>query len=164
MVRLTPTSAEADSVREDKPHYFAELFVAGRFADAGWNVYFPHRDDGIDFIAVRPGVDGVPLIRPVQVKGKYPDPDKTDKTVYGYVGKLTQLHPDMVLAIPFFRADDRDGPVHIAYMPRSQVKGHSRGVHCEPATFKGGAPSPRRDFAHFFDDEGLVAVARADWG
>jgi len=25
--------------------YFAELFVAGRFAEAGWNVYFPHRDE-----------------------------------------------------------------------------------------------------------------------
>ncbi len=23
--------------------YFAELYVAGRFADAGWNMYLPHR-------------------------------------------------------------------------------------------------------------------------
>lgn len=30
--------------------YFAELYVAGGFADAGWNVYFPHRDQGFDFI------------------------------------------------------------------------------------------------------------------
>lgn len=161
MVRLTPTAPDVE--REERPHYFAELFVAGRFADAGWNVYFPHRDDGIDFIAVRPGVDGVPLIRPVQVKGKYPDPDKTDKPVYGYVGPLTQLHPGMVLAIPYFVSDDRNAPVHIAYMPRDQIKGHSRGVHCEPATFKSGAPSPRRDFARFFDDPGLAAIAHADW-
>jgi hypothetical protein len=27
--------------------YFAELFVAGLLADAGWNVYFPHRDQGL---------------------------------------------------------------------------------------------------------------------
>jgi len=33
--------------------FFAELYVAGRFADAGWNVYFPRRDRGFDFIASR---------------------------------------------------------------------------------------------------------------
>lgn len=161
MVRLTPTSPESE--RDETPHYFAELFVAGRFADAGWNVYFPHRDDGIDFIAVRTGQDGQPIIRPVQVKGKYPGTDKTDKTVYGYVGKLTQLHPDMVLAIPFFGVDDRSAPAHIAYMPRSQIKPHSRGVHCEPATFKGGAAVPRRDFSAYFDEAGLRAVESSQW-
>ena len=51
--------------------YFAELYVAGRFADAGWNVYFPHRDQGFDFVISKViGVDTV--LRPVQVKGKYP--------------------------------------------------------------------------------------------
>src|SRR5438128_405916 len=30
--------------------FFAELYVAGRFVDAGWNVYFPRRDRGFDFI------------------------------------------------------------------------------------------------------------------
>jgi hypothetical protein len=34
--------------------YFAELYVAGRFADAGWNVYFLHRDAGFDFIVSKP--------------------------------------------------------------------------------------------------------------
>lgn len=34
--------------------YFAELYVAGRLADAGWNVYFPHRDKGFDFIISNP--------------------------------------------------------------------------------------------------------------
>lgn len=161
MVQLTPTSP--DSERDGTPHYFAELFVAGRFADAGWNIYFPHRDDGIDFIAVRPGSDGQPIIRPVQVKGKYPGADKSDKPVYGFVGKLTQPHPDMVLAIPFFLVDDRSAPVHIAYMPRSQIKPHSRGVHCEPATFKNGAPTPRRDFSDYFDELGLRAVENLAW-
>ena len=28
--------------------FFAKLYVAGRFADAGWNVYFPRRDRGED--------------------------------------------------------------------------------------------------------------------
>src|SRR5229473_1817256 len=52
--------------------YFAELYVAGRFADAGWNVYFPHRDKGFDFIISKPHAEVGQLIRPVQVKGKYP--------------------------------------------------------------------------------------------
>ena len=30
--------------------YFAELHVAGRLADAGWDIYFPHRDKGFDFV------------------------------------------------------------------------------------------------------------------
>jgi len=30
--------------------YFAELYVAGKFADEGWNVYFPRCDKGFDFI------------------------------------------------------------------------------------------------------------------
>jgi hypothetical protein len=48
-------------------------------------------------------------------------------------------------------------------MPHSQIKGHSRGIHCGPATFKAGAPAARRDFARFFDNDGLAAVARPDW-
>ncbi len=79
--------------------YFAELYVAGRLADAGWNIYFPHRDEGFDFV-ISKFVGDVPLLRPVQVKGKYPTGEKGDKLKYGYVGKLTQTHPEMVLAIP----------------------------------------------------------------
>ena len=30
--------------------YFAELYVAGIFGDAGWAVYFPKRDVGFDFV------------------------------------------------------------------------------------------------------------------
>jgi hypothetical protein len=48
--------------------------------------------------------------RPGQVKGKYPTADKTDKNVYGYIGKLTELHPDMVLAIPFSRRFSNPSP------------------------------------------------------
>lgn len=33
--------------------YFAELHVAGNFGDAGWNVYFPRRDKGFDFIVTK---------------------------------------------------------------------------------------------------------------
>jgi hypothetical protein len=72
--------------------YFAELYVAGRLADAGWNIYFPHRDEGFDFV-ISKIVDGVPVLRPVQVKGKYPSHGKGDKVVYGYVGRLSQKLP-----------------------------------------------------------------------
>ena len=89
--------------------YFAELYVAGLLANAEWNVYFPHRDRGMDFVISKTGADGVEIIRPVQVKGKYPSSDKGNKATYGYVGKLNQVHPDMILAIPFFAAH-RPGP------------------------------------------------------
>src|SRR2546423_1890750 len=64
--------------------YFAELFVAGRFAEAGWNVYFPHRDEGFDFLVAKNTGRGHQLIRPVQVKGKYPRRGKKNKPTYGY--------------------------------------------------------------------------------
>lgn len=84
--------------------YFGEMLVAGRLADAGWNIYFPRRDQGFDFIATKE-VGGRILMRPVQVKGKYPTRAKTDKAVYGYIGQLTQLHDEMVLAIPYFESN-----------------------------------------------------------
>ena len=64
--------------------YWAELYVAGKFADSGWNVYFPYRDRGLDFIVTK-RVGDRQIIRPVQVKGKHPSDSKTDKAVYGYV-------------------------------------------------------------------------------
>lgn len=143
--------------------FFAELYIAGRFADAGWNVYFPRRDRGFDFIVSRPAAGGMQLLRPVQVKGKYPTADKTDKNVYGYIGELTELHPDMVLAIPFFSPASAEVPTCVAYLPKGVVRKHSRGFRCEPATFRGGTAVPRRDYAKFFDEEGLRLVEQPDW-
>jgi len=37
---------------------FAELYVAGVLADAGWNIYFPTRDIGFDFIATKTAAAG----------------------------------------------------------------------------------------------------------
>jgi hypothetical protein len=110
--------------------FFAELYVAGRFAEAGWNVYFPRRDRGFDFIATKLSPDGTQLLRPVQVKGKYPSSDKTAKAVYGYVGKLTELLPEMVLAIPFFLPGLPETPTRVAYLPFKVVRKHSRGYKC----------------------------------
>lgn len=143
--------------------YFAELYVAGRFADAGWNVYFPHRDTGFDFIVTKPTKSGSDLIRPVQVKGKYPTDGKGDKVTYGFVGELSRTHPDMVLAIPYFSKQNETAPSFVAYLPLSLVRTHSRGFRCEPAAFRKGVISPRRDYARFFDSGGLELLERLDW-
>jgi hypothetical protein len=142
--------------------YFAELHVAGRLADAGWDIYFPHRDKGFDFV-ISKVVNGVPLLRPVQVKGKYPSGDKTDKTVYGYVGKLTQTHPEMVLAIPYFSASSPDTPAYVAFIPWASVKKHARGFRCEPATYRSGEPRPRREFQKFFGEDGIARLDSLTW-
>ena len=68
--------------------YFAEMYVAGVLADAGWQIYFPRRDVGFDFVVIKAHGETT-LIRPVQVKGKYPTETKTNKQNYGYDGELT---------------------------------------------------------------------------
>ena len=143
--------------------YFAELYVAGRFADAGWNVYFPHRDKGFDFIISRPHETIGQIIRPVQVKGKYPTEEKGDKKVYGYIGELTQTHPEMVLAIPYFSTQDVSVPGCVAYMPWSLIKKHQRGFRCEPAIFLAGCANPRNYYAKFFNEQGLALLENLDW-
>jgi len=159
-------SAVQDSTtKKDAPKEFsqlAELHVAGLFAEAGWRVYFPHRDDGFDFIAAKPTADGI-LIRPVQVKGKYPKGDKLAKRVYGYVGALTQTHPEMVLAIPYFAAEEIPRLLHVAFMPICMVRQHKRGWRCLPAKFSGGIASPRGDHSKYFDHEGLLRLESRTW-
>jgi hypothetical protein len=143
--------------------YLAELHVAGVLARAGWNVYFPHRDQGIDFI-ISKQIDNELIIRPVQVKGKFPKPEKTNKARYGYVGDLTQKHREMVLAIPYFSASPTEYlPVCIAYVPENRIKRAKRGWRCEPAEFKNGQPKPRRDYARFFDEQGLRLLESRSW-
>jgi hypothetical protein len=145
--------------------YFAELYVAGIFGDAGWSVYFPKRDVGFDFIVSR-AVGTVTLLRPVQIKGLYPTAEKGDKTWYGYNGRLTAIHPDMVLALPYFAAKERGAaPACIAYMPLGQIRERARGGYrCVPAKLSSGTPIPRRDFKHYFNEPGLAALADPSWG
>lgn len=143
--------------------YFAEMYVAGIMADHGWNVYFPRRDKGFDFIITRSYEDRV-LVLPVQVKGKYPQEKNGNVGFYGYVGSITAFHPDMVLAIRYFVSVTGNAPVHIAYMPRSQIRTQkSLGFACYPACFSDGRPLPRRDFRKYFDSEGLKALASPTW-
>ncbi|PJG47067.1 hypothetical protein CAF53_01580 [Sphingobium sp. LB126] len=139
--------------------YFAEMYVAGVMTDKGWNVYFPHRDQGFDFIATLPTEKGT-IVRPVQVKGKYPTEGKTDKARYGYVGKLTAFHPDMVLALPLFAGLAAPAPRYIAWMPFEEIRAMTKDRwRCEPARFVGGEPRPRDGFVHFFDDAGLARLS-----
>lgn len=143
--------------------YAAELVVASTFAAAGWNVYFPHRDKGFDFIIIKE-VEGIgELIRPVQVKGKYPTDEKSDKAAYGYVGKLTKLHPEMVLAMPFYNYNNILLPELIAYMPISTIKECSRGYRCQPASYKSGKPIKRPNYSKFFDSSGIMLIENVDW-
>ena len=145
--------------------YFAELYVAGIFGDAGWSVYFPKRDVGFDFIVSKQVANEV-LIRPIQVKGLYPTEDKGDKPSYGYKGSLSSVHPQMVLVLAFFAATERGvAPEQIAYMPYPQFKKPSRGGYrCVPARFESGHSIPRREFIPYFGEQGLAAVESPSWG
>lgn len=143
--------------------YFAEMYVAGILADRGWNVYFPRRDHGFDFIITKPFGAEI-MVRPVQVKGKYPGEGRLSLPAYGYVGALSQLHDDMVLAIPFFSTNTASvAPDHIAYMPRNQIRDCTRGYACNPARFREGRAEPRRDFRKYFDAEGMLFMESPDW-
>lgn len=144
--------------------YFAEMYVAGLLADAGWNIYFPRRDKGFDYIVTLEDAEGL-LIRPVQVKGLYPTASKGDRATYGYSGRLSVLHPDMILVLVFFAPGAMEGtPQHIAYMPRGQIRDRSRGgFRCVPTVLRNGIVTPRRDFAPYFDQQGLEVLKQRDW-
>lgn len=139
--------------------YLAELFVAGIMGDAKWQIYFPKRDEGFDFIAIKRTANGT-LMRPVQVRGLYPTPEKKDRGVYQWRGKLTQTHPDMIVAFCYFSSDATTvAPTCVAYVPLEYMKKPSRGGYrFDGASLKGGRVSPRRDSKHFFDWEGLRAL------
>lgn len=137
---------------------FAEYYVAGLFADAGWEIYSPHRDRGFDFLVTKEINNRTTLV-PIQVKGLYPTQEKTDKSVYGYVGKLTATHPDMVLALPYFDTDhSKPSPLFTAFMPLDEIKVISRGYRCQPALFRDGIALPRRDFTRFCNIEGIELI------
>jgi len=149
---------------ESQRDYFAELYVAGIFGDAGWSVFFPKRDVGFDFV-VSKKVSGKIILRPVQVKGKYPSAAKGAKSAYGYLGALTAVHEDMVLALPFFSATERGAaPELIAYMPMSQINNRSRGGYrCVPATYANGHAKPRKSFEKYFGESGLRLLDNILW-
>lgn len=133
------------------------MYVAGLLADAGWDIYFPSRDKGFDMIVSRPVGQGA-IVRPIQVKGKYATEDKTDKAVYGYVGKLTATHDDMILVIPYFTTADAVAPHLVAWVPFSVLKARARPYRFQPAKFVSGKPHMRRDYQKYFGEEGLRSL------
>jgi hypothetical protein len=142
------------------------MYVAGILADNGWNIYFPRRDKGFDFIITKP-IRGSIIVRPVQVKGKYPETGKHHKSCYGYTGGLSAIHPDMVLALAYFPTNRREAaPVHIiAYMPRCEIRDQrTQGFRCVPAHFKAGKPEPRETFTQYFDHAGMQFMESPAWG
>jgi hypothetical protein len=143
---------------------FAEFYVAGLLADAGWHIYFPKRDYGFDFIATKRVSDHI-IIRPVQVKGLYPTASKTKKAIYGYTGTITQIHPDMVLAITFFDTTHQPSPLFTAFLPHSQIRKGTKPqqYRAYPASFRNGRAEKRRDFRHFFDADGLKLMETEDF-
>lgn len=151
--------AESVKIRD----YSAELYVAGQFADMGWNVYFPHRDQGFDFIVSKPRDGQDHLLRPVQVKGKYPQEGTSDRQTYGYIGQLSETHAEMVLAIPFYSKSVLRSPKFVAYMPHCEIRSHSKGSRCEPARFRNGEPEVRPGFKGFFGLDGLRLLEEPRW-
>jgi hypothetical protein len=143
---------------------FAEHYVAGVFADAGWCIYFPHRDQGFDFVVTKKTARGM-VLRPVQVKGKYPEATTVIRRNYGYRGMLTATHPSMVLAIPLFTAIKKlPHPAYIAYMPFGKIApGEDSELTCYPAQLVEGNIVPKDTFRQYFDDEGLNALGSEDW-
>ena len=100
----------------------------------------------------------------VQVKGKYPQHTKTDKAVYGYRGRLSQIHDEMVLAIPFFPIDtSAQSPDTIAFIPFSLIRKTTKGFRCDPAKFIDRNVSARRDYRKYFDSSGISMLENRNW-
>lgn len=144
---------------------FAEQYVAGIFADAGWSVYFPRKDKGFDFIVSKNTKDGM-IIRPIQVKGKYPETTTAVRKKYGYRGKLTAIHNDMVLSIPLFTSLEKlTHPDCIAFMPLTTITEPKKGIfRCAPAKLEKGKVSAKESFKCYVDDDGLKAIESENFG
>lgn len=163
-----PPAAAGDAATTHRPasqvaDYLAAQQVASLFADAGWNLYFPQWKCGFDFVAAKATVDGEQLLRPVQVRAKYPSADQSDREFYGLTGKSGSTHPELVLAIPYFAANRSGRPVCVAFLPTSLIDDLNGEYRAEPASLRSGLPSPRPEYARFFDATGLALVETPDW-
>lgn len=152
----------------------AELIVAAQLVEHGWNIYSPHVDEGFDFIAVLPLPNHGALMRPVQVRGRYPEVVR-DRPQYGKRdSKLSQIHDEMVFALPYFKEEDGLYKlVTVSFLPKAAInlslvrKNDAKKIayYCtaQPAQVKAGVISARRDYERFFDGSGIRLMARADW-
>lgn len=141
---------------------FAEMYVAGCFMDAGWQVFFPQRDEGFDFIVAKRTANGT-CLRPVQVRGCYRQPDAKVKNKATY-GKgtilLSQIHSDMVVAIPFFSEQSPHYPHGVAYLRLPDLKTNSEkgNFYSYPAQLRDGVAQARPSYAGLFGAAGLARL------
>lgn len=144
---------------------FAELYAAGLFADRGWTVYFPRADKGFDFIATLPRGENM-LVRPVQVKGVYPEKIKKGGKPFGRTLKLTAFHPQMVLVMPFFEytPEKAASPTHVGFFAVKPLETEDGKHKFHPALLKGGKITIRKSYQTYFGNEGIEAVANQQWG
>jgi len=144
---------------------FAELYVAGLFADRKWTVYFPRRDKGFDFIVTKQQGNEI-LVRPVQVKGVYPEEFKKGGRSFGRTMKLTAIHPQMVLAMPFFEysIDKSPSPKFVGFFPIKPSKKEEGKHQIHPALLNDGVISIRRDYQIYFGEGGIGKIEKGNWG
>ena len=144
--------------------YFAELYVAGMLGDRGWAIYFPKRDIGFDFVASKQIGDKV-ILRPVQVRGKYPTAAKKDKVTYPWMGELSQVHEEMAIVFCYFSTDhSTTAPDHVAFVPLRALKATTKGRYrCSAVSLKDGKTHPRTSYKRLFGTEGLSAMESPNW-
>jgi hypothetical protein len=106
------------------------------------------------------------IVRPVQVKGKFPETTTAVRKKYGYRGRLTAIHKDMVLAIPLFTSLERLAhPDCIAFMPLSTITEPKKGLYwCAPAKLEKGKVSAKESFKHYFGEDGIRYVESTNFG
>ncbi len=157
----TPEISDTPKAGRKLRDQFAEMYVAGCFMDAGWQVFFPHRDEGFDFIAAKKTSTGT-FLRPVQVRGCYREPGgRANKPTYGKNPiSLTQRHPDMVVAIPFFSEQSPHHPHGVAYLrlPDLKTNGVKGSLYSYPAQLKDGIAHPRPAYEGLFGAPGLARL------
>lgn len=154
------TESKAPKTRD----YFAELYVAGMMGDHGWAIYLPKRDVGFDFVASKKVGDEI-ILRPIQVRGKYPTAEKKDRPVYPWIGKLSQVHPEMAVVLCFFSTDHSTrAPEHIAFVPYLSLKPASNHRwRYSPVSYKNGSVIPRPSYEFLFGVRGLDAMESTLW-
>lgn len=144
---------------------FAELYVSALFADGGWTVYFPRRDKGFDCIVTMQKGDDM-LVRPIQVKGVYPEEFKKGGKPFGRDLKLTAIHPQMVLVMPFFQyaPEKSSSPTHVGFFPIKPSTRPDRKHIIRPAFLKAGVISVRDSYQGSFGKAGIAEVEKLTWG
>lgn len=146
---------------------FAEFQIASLLSKASWDIYIPYRDKGWDFIASKriKTINGVlEIFRPIQIKGKYSTTKLKNYKQYGYRGKLSKVHDDMVIAIPFYPLGTANSPVTIAFLPKSRLQCSKTGIYqAAPCSYQNHNIIKLNDYIQFFDSAGISLMEDINW-